>query len=128
MDELISKQATLEALCHDCRSEYAGYCPNPSGRCHEYTLIKNMQAAKTIDSPMRLIDYNIIREYCEKHHTNSVPVEYLKQIPVIFANPPKKGRWNLGNVYGTYHCSICDAIVTRRLDECPNCGADMRGG
>lgn len=90
---------------------------------------------------MRLIDEHALRMYCEKRHCGSVPLEYIKQLRPVFAEPVKHGRWIENRT--DLICSACrweysdelrfmshhglDA-VEEAFAYCPYCGARMDGG
>ena len=59
----------------------------------------------------------------------------MSKQPTITAQPErKKGQWiKTDELYETdeYRCSLCGQVLTtyrgKRMNYCPNCGADMRG-
>jgi rubrerythrin len=86
-----------------------------------------------------MIRFNDLRRYCEKRHVGSVPIEYIKQMKTIEAEPVRHGRWIPteydsyadGNpVYDAFECSECGHEHSGEEDTltafCPDCGADMR--
>lgn len=84
-----------------------------------------------------MVRYDDLRRYCENHHCGSVPLEYIKQIQTIEAEPVRRGEWII-KPHGTYrqlgaYCSHCGkhsgigGIVSNQLKPyCPNCGAEMK--
>lgn len=83
-----------------------------------------------------MVRFDDLRRYCEKRHCGSVPLEYIKQMPTIEAEPVRRGRWiRRETVLDTEcKCSVCgykDFVPKHdnywfRRKFCPNCGADMR--
>lgn len=84
-----------------------------------------------------MVRYDDLRRYCEKPHCGSVPLEYIKQITTIEAEPVQYGRWENG---GCTNCKrnlieLCggEDYELARFAEfdaefCPFCGARMYGG
>ena len=82
-----------------------------------------------------MVRYDDLRLYCEKRHCGSVPIEYIKQMPTIEAEPVRHGRWIVHTtwhgMFGLIHseCNECKFDRNGDLSSwkfCPNCGADMR--
>lgn len=81
-----------------------------------------------------MVRYDDLRRYCEKQHCESVPIEYIKQMPTIEAEPVRRGKG----------CSYCKGrsytkkpltVITRTMKHvevcfnfCPNCGVQMDRG
>lgn len=95
--------------------------------------------------PGMMIKFDDLRLYCEKHHCGSVPLEYIKQMPTIEAEPVRHGRWNGWTTskftgrykdydepefkdYVYYTCSECYRKSAIQELYCPACGAKMDGG
>jgi hypothetical protein len=88
-----------------------------------------------------MVRFDDLRRYCENRHCGSVPLEYIKQMPTIEAEPVRHGRWilcedqhgvdNDNNNYA-YFCSQCHYQDVHskyaKVNFCWNCGADMREG
>ena len=84
--------------------------------------------------PKMMIKFDDLRRYCENHHCGSVPLEYIKQMRTVEAEPVRHGRWILermpdGTPY-CLHCSECDLdfavmYTVVATDYCPDCGAKM---
>lgn len=88
-----------------------------------------------------MVRYDDLRLYCEKRHCGSVPLEYIKQMPTVGAEPEvRHGRWievtkhrnENGTILTDYECSECCAMVkdsnTEEIESerfCYNCGARM---
>ena len=79
-----------------------------------------------------MVRFDDLRRYCEKRHCGSVPLEYIKQMPTIEAEPVRRGRWVLviiniggGDKIRMYQCSECNGNANMKFDFCPNCGAAM---
>ena len=75
-----------------------------------------------------MVRYDDLRRYCEKRHCGSVPLEYIKQMPTIEAEPVRHGRWiELPESWqADYECSECGAgIGTIKPPYCAICGAKM---
>lgn len=78
-----------------------------------------------------MVRYNDLRQYCEKRHCGSVPLEYIKQIPTVKVEAVRHGRW-IVHTFGLIHseCSECKFDWNGDLSSwrfCPNCGAKMDG-
>lgn len=82
--------------------------------------------------PEIMVRYDELRQYCEKRHCGSVPLEYIKQIPTIEAEPVRHGRWIVHTtwhgMFGLIHseCSECKFDRNGDLSSwkfCPNCGS-----
>ena len=85
--------------------------------------------------PEIMVRFDDLRRYCENHHCESVPLEYIKQMPTIESEPIRHGRWILkilpiggGDKIRSYLCSECDRYTNMKFDFCPNCGTRMDGG
>ena len=58
-------------------------------------------------------------------------IDAIRELPAADVVERKKGKWmriSYKSGYG-YKCSVCGSIYNkrkRRLNFCPNCGADMR--
>ena len=83
-----------------------------------------------------MVRYDDLRLYCEKRHCGSVPLEYIKQMPTIEAEPVRHGRWIYrSDDAASCYCSECNeealtAPYERNCiesDFCPCCGAKMDG-
>ena len=55
---------------------------------------------------------------------NSSDIMFLEEA-VRSGTPLPKGHWKPFAI-SYYRCDICGTIKDRKLDTCPNCGADMR--
>ena len=70
-----------------------------------------------------------LRRYCENRHCGSVPIEYIKQMPTIEAEPVRTGRWIRTSEPCAHtpvqHCSECGCNVNFDFLYCPDCGAKM---
>ena len=69
-----------------------------------------------------------LRRYCENRKCVSVPLEYIKQMPTIEAEPVRHGRWIKTNRFGgAFMCSACEQVYSYRGAEkyCSYCGARM---
>ena len=81
--------------------------------------------------PELMIKFDDLRRYCEKHHCWSVPLEYIKQMQTIEADPVKRGRWDYRYEDDWCYCSVCGTDAEGSDGECletkycPNCGANM---
>ena len=81
-----------------------------------------------------MVRFDDLRRYCEKRHCGSVPLEYIKQMPTIEAEPVRRGRWKKKN--GEIYCTNCKKskwsesfeLMLRGFSFCPKCGAKMDGG
>jgi hypothetical protein len=87
-----------------------------------------------------MVRYDDLRRYCEKRHCGSVPLEYIKQMPTIEAEPVRRGEWiQIGGK--TMKCSVCGWYQSAKRTEtvksgcfakayhfCTACGARMDGG
>lgn len=83
-----------------------------------------------------MVRFDDLRIYCEKHKCGSVPLEYIKQMPTIEAEPLRHGQWSEcwhdERIYSGI-CSTCEKASIRPVDSeplkfCPKCGARMDGG
>ena len=90
-----------------------------------------------------MVRFDDLRRYCEKRHCGSVPLEYIKQMPTIEAEPVRHGRRiecnyrTLENGYiESYKASLCCYCCSECLTGfkknhmtykafCPACGAKM---
>lgn len=85
-----------------------------------------------------MIRFDDLRRYCEKRHVGSVPIEYIKQMKTIEAEPVRHGRWipieydsyaDGAPVWDKYVCSECGhehvGEEDTLTDYCPKCGAKM---
>jgi hypothetical protein len=91
-----------------------------------------------------MVRFDDLRRYCEKLHVGSVPLEYIKQMPTIEAEPVRHGRWIECDYKHMEHgmietepkaglcCSECrTGFKKNRMTYkafCPACGARMDGG
>ena len=57
----------------------------------------------------------------------------IDSIPAADVRPVERGKWipkhhddGDGIEYALFHCSVCDDMMARPRNFCPNCGADMR--
>lgn len=92
-----------------------------------------------------MVRFDDLRRYCEKRHCGSVPIEYIKQMPTIEAEPVKHGSWKGWTTskftgkykdydepefkdYVYYTCSECYRKSVIQELYCPQCGARMDGG
>ena len=90
--------------------------------------------------PEIMVRFDDLRRYCEKRHCGSVPLEYIKQMQTIEAEPIRHGRWveaakhrdENGTILTDYECSECFAMLKDSDSEqikderfCYNCGARM---
>ena len=92
-----------------------------------------------------MVRFDDLRRYCENHHCGSVPLEYIKQMPTIEAEPVRHAHWETwGFVFHGIEwkrCSACgkcaDVSYYGILDGeikmstpalCGCCGAKMDGG
>lgn len=72
-----------------------------------------------------------IEEFVECDYALKTAKKYIKKIPPADVRPVVRGRWipftseAAGDIW---YCSACDIGFAHRMDFCPNCGADMRGG
>ena len=77
-----------------------------------------------------MVRFNELRRYCENHHCGSVPLEYIKQMRTVEAEPVRHGRWKTKVIDTTfcYQCSACNSVYVGETTYCPHCGAKMNGG
>ena len=92
-----------------------------------------------------MVRFDDLRRYCENHHCGSVPLEYIKQMRTVEAEPVRHGRWKgwtrscfTGKYkdydepefkdYKYYQCSECYRKSAIRELYCPQCGAKMQDG
>ena len=102
--------------------------------------------------PEIMVRFDDLRRYCENRHCGSVPLEYIKQMRTVEAEPVRHGRWiaklpyedeTVKDLEFQIVCSRCDeqnssitfdensvpiAKTFYRTRYCPNCGAKMDGG
>lgn len=59
--------------------------------------------------------------------------ERINAVPAADVRVVKRGKWipkhhddGDGIEYALFHCSVCDDMMARPRNFCPNCGADMR--
>ena len=91
--------------------------------------------------PEIMVRFDDLRLYCVKRHCGSVPIEYIKQMPTIEAEPVRHGRWipteydsyaDGAPVWDKWECSDCGHEHSGEEDTltafCPDCGARMDGG
>lgn len=69
-----------------------------------------------------MVRYDDLRLYCEKRHCESVPLEYIKQMPSIEAEPVRHVRW-----IPTEYDSYADGYPVCDKWECPECGHEHTG-
>ncbi len=51
----------------------------------------------------------------------------IASIPSADVRPVVRGEWlAVDDRNDAFDCSVCDAMVSKRLNFCPHCGADMR--
>lgn len=90
-----------------------------------------------------MVRFNDLRLYCEKRHCESVPIEYIKQMPTIEAEPVRHGHWIECDYKYMEHgiietvpkagfcCSECRAAFQKKnmtyKQYCAACGAKMDG-
>lgn len=89
--------------------------------------------------PEIMVRFDDLRRYCEKRHCGSVPIEYIKEMPTIEAEPVRHGRFvfqkgdNKETVDG-WICTACKYGFHTKVPYyevfkyCPMCGARMDGG
>ena len=88
--------------------------------------------------PEMMIKYDDLRRYCENHHCGSIPLEYIKQMRTVEAEPVRHGRWipteydgyaDNAPVWDKWECSECGHEHNGEEDTltafCPDCGAKM---
>ena len=77
-----------------------------------------------------MVRFNDLRRYCENRHCGSVPLEYIKQMRTVEAEPIKHGRLIKTHLKGYYKCSACMLACTSNPDQrfCSYCGAKLDGG
>ena len=80
-----------------------------------------------------MVRFDDLRRYCEKRHCGCVPLEYIKQMPTIEAEPVRHGRWFVKGQ--EIYCSECNREslynsfgASKFSDFCPHCGVRMDGG
>lgn len=80
-----------------------------------------------------MVRYDDLRLYCEKRHCGSVPLEYIKQMPTIEAEPVCYAVWvndtfcsNCKRFPVDVSVSISNRELTKYFSRCPHCGARMR--
>lgn len=88
--------------------------------------------------PEIMVRFDDLRIYCEKRHVGSVPLEYIKQMKTIEAEPVRHGQWIEDHT--DLICSVCkwkysDELpfmsnhgldsMTEAFARCPHCGAKM---
>lgn len=89
--------------------------------------------------PEIMVRFDDLRRYCEKRHVGSVPLEYIKQMPTIEAEPVRHGQWyefqcfsEHGIPMASYECTNCGNDIERQRGVlpayCEFCGARMDGG
>ncbi|MBP0976094.1 MAG: hypothetical protein J6Z40_09360 [Oscillospiraceae bacterium] len=83
--------------------------------------------------PEIMVRFDDLRRYCEKRHCGSVPLEYIKQMRTVEAEPVRHGRWkNIPGMNNTVFCSECLMAANKELamkyKGCPFCLARMDGG
>ena len=86
--------------------------------------------------PEIMVRYDDLRRYCEKHHCGSVPLEYIKQMPTIEAEPVRRGHWVLtrDEQYEYCHCSECgndtgeNWMIGSEIPYCSQCGSKNYDG
>lgn len=50
----------------------------------------------------------------------------IEAIPAADVQPVRHGQWiPVDEMEDAFDCSECDAMVSKRLNYCPNCGAKM---
>ena len=53
----------------------------------------------------------------------------LKRASAANVRENVRGEWiPVDELNDAFDCSVCDVMVSKRLNYCPNCGAEMRGG
>ena len=81
---------------------------------------------------MRTIDYYELERYCIDRGLTCAPVEVIKSMADVEAEPVRYGCWEW-ETEDKYRCSECGSVT--RVDEvmsqpvyerCPYCGAKMR--
>ena len=89
-----------------------------------------------------MVRYDDLRRYCEKRHCGSVPLEYIKQMPTIEAEPVRHGRTIEGRYPNENKCSECGQVFRDDIGfiiqdddglfhypkRCPECGCYWDGG
>lgn len=68
------------------------------------------------------------KEHANEHFIYGIEsvMEYIEQMPTIDAVPVVRGRWiPVDEKNDAFDCSECDAMVQKRCNYCPNCGAKM---
>ena len=74
-----------------------------------------------------MVRFDDLRRYCEKRHCGSVPLEYIKQMPTIEAEPVRHGRWIPVDGEPYAKCSYCgEKHYGCATPYCDMCGAYMR--
>jgi len=58
----------------------------------------------------------------------SEAAEMIAQLPAADVVEVRHGRWlPVDDKMDAFDCSECDAMVSKRMNYCPNCGAKMKG-
>ena len=65
-------------------------------------------------------------EYCDRWRNRNWGAKPPNDCPIVPV--PSRGRWiPVDSEMDAFDCSECDAMVTRRYNYCPKCGAKMDG-
>ena len=148
MDDLISRQAAISAICNACGKidcDKVDKCEKlqlPPANCSEFPnnsdTISRQAAIEALVAETIYTEEELKEYYEANSHRNEwlngihEAVEVIKQLPP--AQPePKRGRW----IYktdlvtaptGYWECSECkEGRLLYEENFCPNCGAEMRG-
>jgi len=127
MSDLIDRQAAIDAQPKQDREFMKLTVRNSNGRPY-YSII------------YLEFDDNGVGHDFEGYSSYSLDVisDYLKKYFMPSAQPErKKGKWIYEGVRGRFpacRCSVCGnvenadwAMISGKVNYCPNCGADMRG-
>ena len=81
---------------------------------------------------MRAIDYYELERYCIDRGLTCVPVEVIKSMADVEAEPVRYGHWILNDRLikspwaRNCHCSECGFEPMEQGNFCPHCGTKMR--
>ena len=139
MDDLISRQAAIDALCRRC--DLAADDDEPcTEKCNDIKILEKLPSADTLNLQPTC---NQLATDCISRHAVSAWLDNMgcpKFADVVMdenrfpsAQPRMKGKWvkgiNENGVTTSLFCSECNYENKHwyEWNFCPNCGADMRG-
>lgn len=129
MDELISRQAAIDALLHNQELYSNNFGDDPIDRYAIAIIDNDAQTIAQLPFAQPEITEAQVKEYCEKRCLVVLSSDSFHRLK----SAQRTGRW-IWDDEG-YHCSECfyhaygntSEVMLGDFKFCPNCGAEMEG-